>query len=104
MGRLHARAVARRAEARGDCRLVGVVDRHETRSERVAEEFGAPACPLGEVEADAAIVAGLRREGQLREQVAALEKRRSPVLFYLLFAAACWAVYVRDREGVRWTH
>ena len=31
-------------------------------------------------------------------------KRRSPVLFYLLFAAACWAVYVRDREGVRWTH
>ena len=57
MGRLHARAVARRAEARGDCRLVGVVDRHETRSERVAEEFGAPACHLGEVEADAAIVA-----------------------------------------------
>ena len=54
--------------------------------------------------ADAAIVAGLRREGLLREQVEALEKRRSPVLFYLLFAAACWAVYVRDREGVRWTH
>ena len=54
--------------------------------------------------ADAAIVAGLRREGQLREQVEALKKRRSPVLFYLLFAAACWAVYVRDRDGVRWTH
>ena len=54
--------------------------------------------------ADAAIVAGLRREGLLREQVEALEKRRSPVLFYLLFAAACWFVYVRDREGVRWTH
>ena len=54
--------------------------------------------------ADAAIVAGLRREGLLREQIEALEKRRSPVLFYLLFAAACWAVYVRDREGVRWTH
>ena len=54
--------------------------------------------------ADAAIVAGLRREGLLREQVEALKKRRSPVLFCLLFAAACWAVYVRDREGVRWTH
>ena len=54
--------------------------------------------------ADAAIVAGLRREGLLREQVEALEKRRSPVLFYLLFAAAGWFVYVRDREGVRWTH
>ena len=54
--------------------------------------------------ADAAIVAGLRREGLLREQVEALEKRRSPVVFYLLFAAACWCVYVRDREGVRWTH
>ena len=54
--------------------------------------------------ADAAIVAGLRREGQLREQVEALEKRRSPVWFYLMAAAACWAVYVRDREGVRWTH
>ncbi len=54
--------------------------------------------------ADAAIVAGLRREGQLREQVEALEKRRSPVLFYLMAAAACWAAYVRDREGVRWTH
>ena len=54
--------------------------------------------------ADAAIVAGLRREGLLREQVEALQKRRSPVLFYLLFAAACWAVYVRDRDGVRWTH
>ena len=54
--------------------------------------------------ADAAIVAGLRREGLLREQVEALEKRRSPVLFYLLVAAACWFVYVRDREGVRWTH
>ena len=54
--------------------------------------------------ADAAIVAGLRREGQLREQVEALEKRRSPVLFYLMAAAACWAVYVRDRDGVRWTH
>jgi len=46
----------------------------------------------------------LRREGLLREQVEALEKRRSPVVFYLLFAAACWFVYVRDREGVRWTH
>ena len=34
----------------------------------------------------------------------ALEKRRSPVLFYLMAAAACWFVYVRDREGVRWTH
>ena len=54
--------------------------------------------------ADAAIVAGLRREGRLREQVEALEKRRSPVLFYLMAAAACWFVYVRDREGVRWTH
>ena len=54
--------------------------------------------------ADAAIVAGLRREGQLREQVEALRKRRSPVLFYLMAAAACWFVYVRDREGVRWTH
>ena len=54
--------------------------------------------------ADAAIVAGLRREGLLREQVEALEKRRSPVLFYLMAAAACWFVYVRDREGVRWTH
>ena len=54
--------------------------------------------------ADAAIVAGLRREGLLREQVEALEKRRSPVLFYLMAAAACWFVYVRDRDGVRWTH
>lgn len=40
MGRLHARAVSRRAEAVGDCVLEAVVDRHGARSERVAGEFG----------------------------------------------------------------
>ncbi len=40
MGRLHARAIARRAERFGDCVLSVVVDRHVGRSERVAAEFG----------------------------------------------------------------
>lgn len=59
MGRLHARAVSRRVRAAGDCVLVGVVDRHAARSERVAREFGAPALSLEQTvaTADAAIVA-----------------------------------------------
>jgi len=40
MGRLHARAVSRRAAAIGDCVLEAVVDRHPARSERVTGEFG----------------------------------------------------------------
>ena len=39
MGRLHARAIARRADREGDCRLAWVHDRHEARAMRVAEEF-----------------------------------------------------------------
>ena len=57
MGRLHARAVARRAAEIGDCRLAGVLDRHTARSERVASEFGAPPLSVGDFEAEAAIVA-----------------------------------------------
>lgn len=40
MGRLHARAIARRAQRFGDCVLAVIVDRHVGRSERVAAEFG----------------------------------------------------------------
>lgn len=57
MGRLHARAVARRAARLGDCVLAGVLDRHANRSERIAVEFGTCALPVGAFEADAAIVA-----------------------------------------------
>ncbi|MCR9097405.1 MAG: Gfo/Idh/MocA family oxidoreductase [bacterium] len=57
MGRLHARAVARRAEEVGDCELVGVLDRHAARSERVAGEFGGRALARGELQGDGAIVA-----------------------------------------------
>ncbi len=57
MGRLHARAVARRAAEVGDCRLAGVIDRHAARSERVAREFGTQALALGDADAEAAIVA-----------------------------------------------
>lgn len=57
MGRLHARAVARRAGEVGDCLLAGVMDRHAARSERVAREFGARALSLEDADGDAAIVA-----------------------------------------------
>lgn len=59
MGRLHARAVARRASAVGDCALAGVTDRHAARSERVASEFASTALPLEQAiaAAEAAIVA-----------------------------------------------
>lgn len=40
MGRLHARAIARRASQVGDCELRFVFDRHAARSEAVAKEFG----------------------------------------------------------------
>jgi len=43
MGRLHARAIARRSERIGDCVLGYVVDRNLSRSESVAEEFGGQA-------------------------------------------------------------
>lgn len=43
MGRLHARAIARRASRVGDCELRFVVDRHAVRSEAVAREFGGQA-------------------------------------------------------------
>ncbi len=59
MGRLHARAIRRRATERGDCELVAVVDRHPARSRRVVDEFGGEArtsLPCGSNEADAAIV------------------------------------------------
>ena len=60
MGRLHARAVARRAAAAGDCALEWVIDRHLGRSLSVASEFGGRATDgLTEclTEVDAAIVA-----------------------------------------------
>ena len=70
MGRLHARAVSRRAEAIGDCVLEAVVDRHGARSECVAGEFGGRAltavaalCSADAVaRVDAAIVAVPTRE------------------------------------------
>ena len=40
MGRLHARAIARRAEREGDCTLSYVIDHHSGRSASVAGEFG----------------------------------------------------------------
>jgi len=43
MGRLHARAIERRASQRGDCELGFIVDRHEARREDVAREFGGTA-------------------------------------------------------------
>lgn len=57
MGRLHARAVARRAARAADCRLVGIVDRHPARSERVATEFESTSLSRVPDAADAAIVA-----------------------------------------------
>lgn len=59
MGRLHARAVSRRARAVGNCSLVGVSDRHAANSAGVAREFGGAALSLGQAieAADAAIVA-----------------------------------------------
>ena len=58
MGRLHARAIARRAARHGDCELIGIVDRNLTRSEEVASEFGGRAFEsLQAVRADAAVVA-----------------------------------------------
>ena len=58
-------------------------------------------CQSAAEAADAAIVAGLRRKG-LVEQVGALEKRRSPVLFYLRRrrAGSCTS---GTAAGVRWT-
>lgn len=60
MGRLHARAVARRASRIGDCTLALVSDHHPTRSAALARDFGGRAVEdlegvLDEV--DAAIVA-----------------------------------------------
>ena len=43
MGRLHARAVARRASKRRDSELAFIVDRHEPLREAVAKEFGGTA-------------------------------------------------------------
>lgn len=40
MGRLHSRAIARRAERFGDCVLSRIVDRNLERSQCVADEFG----------------------------------------------------------------
>lgn len=40
MGRLHARALARRAAGHGDCELACVLDPHPERSRAVATEFG----------------------------------------------------------------
>ena len=40
MGRLHARAIARRAEREGDCTLSYVIDHHPGRGASVAGEFG----------------------------------------------------------------
>ena len=40
MGRLHARAIARRVEVEDDCTLSCVIDHHPGRSASVAEEFG----------------------------------------------------------------
>jgi predicted dehydrogenase len=60
MGRLHARAIARRAKAVGDCSLEYVIDRHRDRSDRVAAEFGgrAAAPPHADWSAiDAAVIA-----------------------------------------------
>ena len=60
MGRLHARAIARRAERIGDCVLSVVVDRHAGRSHDVAEEFGGLASDSLDAlrdAADAAVVA-----------------------------------------------
>jgi len=60
MGRLHARAVARRSAAEGDCALEWVVDRHLARGLSVSSEFGGRATDgltecLGHI--DTAIVA-----------------------------------------------
>lgn len=60
MGRLHARAVARRAAAFGDVQLAWVVDRHPARAAAVAEEHGARAAEAIEAvasELDVAVVA-----------------------------------------------
>jgi predicted dehydrogenase len=60
MGRLHARAVTRRAESVGDCTLEVVVDRYRNRAEKVAAEFGGRAEVSGYSDwsaVDAAIVA-----------------------------------------------
>lgn len=60
MGRLHARAISRRAERVGDCLLSWVVDRHAGRSQAVAEEYGGRAGESLEVlrgQVDAAVVA-----------------------------------------------
>ena len=43
MGRLHARAIARRAEREGDCSLSYVIDNHPGRSASLAGEFGGEA-------------------------------------------------------------
>jgi predicted dehydrogenase len=40
MGRLHARAIARRADRVGDCVLKAVIDRHPRSAARIAGEFG----------------------------------------------------------------
>lgn len=60
MGGLHARAITRRSEAVGDCRLVAVADRHLARSRRLADAFdteaaAGPDAVIGA--ADAVIVA-----------------------------------------------
>ena len=60
MGRLHARAIGRRAARSGDCVLTSVVDRNLSRSAGVAAEFGGRAAQSLEScwdEIDAAVVA-----------------------------------------------
>jgi len=54
--------------------------------------------------ADAAVLAGLRREGLLRAEVATLKGRRAPLLLYVVAFVTCWLVYTRDREGSRRAH
>lgn len=60
MGRLHARAISRRAARQGDCVLARVVDRNLERGERVAAEFGGRAADTLDAcldQVDAAVVA-----------------------------------------------
>ncbi len=60
MGRLHARAISRRAARFGDCVLANVVDRNLASSERLTEEFGGTALDALEAcwgEVDGAVVA-----------------------------------------------
>ena len=60
MGRLHARAIARRTERVGDCELALIIDRHADRSVSVSDEFGGTAGAEEDIEAagiDAVVLA-----------------------------------------------